>query len=121
MEEKFYVFVYGTLRKGFRNHYLLSSSKFIGYGMTKDKYSLYADGIPYVVKIPNTQIKGEVYEVDKNTLDVLDDLEGHPDFYRRELVDVIVNRKTIQAWIYFYPYPEGKLIESGDFKNYKEV
>ena len=121
MGEKIYVFVYGTLRKGFGNHYLLRDSKFIGYGITKEKYSLYVDGIPYVVKIPNTQIKGEVYEVDKHTLDELDELEGHPDFYRRELIDVIVNGKTIKAWIYFFPYPKGELIKSGDFKNWEEV
>ena len=115
--EKIYVFVYGTLRRGFENHYLLKNSKFIGYGITKEKYSLYVDSIPYVVKIPYCQIKGEVYEVDKNTLIALDELEGHPDFYRRELIDVIVNGKTIKAWIYFYPYPRGKLIKSGDYKD----
>ena len=117
MGEKFYVFVYGTLRKGFGNHHLLKNSKFIGYATTKEKYSLYVDGIPYVVKIPTTQIKGEVYEVDRDTLNALDELEGHPNFYKRELIDVIVNGKTIKAWIYFYPYPRGKLIRSGDFKD----
>ena len=118
MAKKNYVFVYGTLRKGYWNHHILENSRFIGLAITKDKYSLFADGIPYVVKIPLTQIKGEVYEVDSDTLERLDALEGHPNFYKRELIDVILDGKTIKAWIYFYPYKKGKLIESGDFKDF---
>ena len=117
---KSYVFVYGSLRKGFGNHRLLENSKFLGYGKTKEKYSLYADGIPYVVKEPLTQIKGEIYQVDDETLHRLDQLEGHPEFYKRELIDVITeDGKTIKAWIYFYPYKKGNLIKSGDYKDYR--
>jgi gamma-glutamylcyclotransferase (GGCT)/AIG2-like uncharacterized protein YtfP len=111
-----YIFVYGTLRRGFWNHHLLKDSEFIGEGITKEKYSLYADEIPYVVKEPLTQIKGELYIVDDETLERLDLLEGHPSFYTRELVDVIVDNKIYKAWIYFYPAPEGELIKSGDYK-----
>ena len=121
MNKKIYVFVYGTLRKGYWNHRLLENSKFIGEAITKEKYSLYANGIPYVVKTPKTQIKGEVYEVDIETLKRLDQLEGHPDFYYREKTDILINGKPIKAWIYFYPYQKGKIIPSGDYKDYKEV
>ncbi|MDQ7056677.1 MAG: gamma-glutamylcyclotransferase family protein [Persephonella sp.] len=115
---KNFVFVYGTLRKGFWNHSFLGNSRFLGYGKTKEKYSLYADSIPYVVKEPLTQIKGEIYEVDDETLQRLDELEGHPSFYKRELVDVITeDGKLIKAWIYFYPYKNGHLIQSGDYKD----
>ncbi len=116
-----YIFVYGTLRKGHRNHRLLENSEFVGYAITKDKYSLFVDGIPYVVKIPVSKIKGEVYRIDKHTLEKLDRLEGHPDFYKRERIDVVINDRIIKAWIYFYPYPKGKLIESGDFEDCGEV
>lgn len=120
MENETYVFVYGTLRKGFGNHFLLKNSKFIGEAITKEKYSLYASGIPYVVKVPKTHIKGEVYKVDSETLKSLDQLEGHPNFYKREEIDVLVNNSPIKAWIYFYPYPKGEFIPSGDYKDYRE-
>ncbi|RUM61568.1 MAG: gamma-glutamylcyclotransferase [Persephonella sp.] len=120
MAGKHYIFVYGTLRKGFGNHYLLENAKFIGEGFTKEKYSLYATGIPYVVKKPLTKIKGELYEVDNLTLEEIDYLEGHPHFYERELIDVIVNNKIYKAWIYFYPEPRGHLIKSGDYKDYED-
>ena len=119
--EKIYVFVYGTLRKGYWNHSLLENSKFLGKAITKEKYSLFADGIPYVVKIPKTQIIGELYEVDKETLERLDRLEGHPDFYKREEIEVLLDEKPMKAWIYFYPHPKGKFIKSGDYTDYKEV
>ena len=121
MGKKFYVFVYGTLRKGYWNHRLLENSKFLGEARTKEKYSLYADGIPYVVKIPRTHIKGEVYEVDEETLRRLDQLEEHPDVYYREEIEVLLNGKPIKAWIYFYPYPEGEFIPSGDYKDYGKI
>lgn len=42
------VFVYGTLRKGQRNHYLLDRSKFLGMAKTKKRYALYGDGVPFL-------------------------------------------------------------------------
>lgn len=46
-----YVFVYGSLRKGFWNHEpYLKNSKFIGKGKTKEKYAMYVNIIPYVVE-----------------------------------------------------------------------
>ena len=118
MAKKHYVFVYGTLRKGFGNHHLLRNAKFIGEGLTKEKYSLYATSIPYVVKEPLIRIKGELYEVDDFILEELDYLEGHPHFYERELIDVVVNNKVYKAWMYFYPEPRGNLIKSGDYKDW---
>ena len=48
--------------------------------------------------------KGEVYEVDDTLLKILDDFEGHPDFYHRRLENVEDgNGKIIQCWTYFLP------------------
>jgi gamma-glutamylcyclotransferase (GGCT)/AIG2-like uncharacterized protein YtfP len=57
-------------------------------------------------------IAGEVYRVDSETLDALDVLEGHPDWYKREQV----NTPWKWAWLYFMPesYAESAPeIESG--------
>jgi len=111
------LFVYGTLKRGYTNHHYLSGSKFLGRATTKDKFALYSDGIPYLLKHPPvSRIKGELYEVDEETLKRVDVLEGHPHAYRREKIQVIIeNGDEVEAWAYFYPHTRGKLIRSGEF------
>ena len=113
-----HVFVYGTLKYGLHNHYLLGDSKFIANAKTKERYSLYANGIPYVVKTESTSyISGEVYEIDNITLNQLDRLEGHPNWYvREEILVVLDNNNDLKVWIYFYPNKIGNLIENGIFE-----
>ncbi len=111
-------FVYGTLKKGFHNHHYITESEFIGSGFTAEKYAMYVDGIPYVVKDePVARIQGEVYSVDNDILVILDQLERHPDWYCREEVEIILNDGVdkIMAWLYFNPYPDGEIVESGIF------
>jgi gamma-glutamylcyclotransferase (GGCT)/AIG2-like uncharacterized protein YtfP len=116
-----YMFVYGSLRKKFWNHRTyLKNSNFIGNGETKEKYSMYAYIIPYVVETEKTShILGEVYEVDEETLKKIDNLEGHPICYKRKKVPIILESgEEIKAWLYFYPEPYGVLVESGNYEDY---
>ncbi|EMG36207.1 gamma-glutamylcyclotransferase family protein [Desulfocurvibacter africanus] len=112
-----YVFVYGTLRRSFQNHRLLSRSPCLGGAGTRERYALYVGEYPFVVRDqPVSPIIGEVYKVDPATLMVLDALEEHPQVYRREKVPVVLDDgREIEAWLYFYPRPGGRLIESGDY------
>ena len=107
------VFTYGTLKKGFHNHYLLEDSKFIGEAVTKNKYGLYPSvcgSFPFALKSKNDiEIIGEVYDVDNYTLARLDALEGYPVLYLKEEIEVVLNDKIIKALIYFK-----------NEKNYKE-
>lgn len=114
---KHVVFVYGTLRAGQWNHYLLDGSKYIGMARTKNRYALYGDGIPFLSRTKAiSQVTGEVYSVNDATLSRLDELEGHPDAYKREQAEVVLdNGRELTAWIYFYDTVRGDLIESGDF------
>jgi gamma-glutamylaminecyclotransferase len=111
------IFVYGTLREGQWNHHLLDSSKFLGMAKTKMRYALYGSGVPFLSRADSvSHVKGEVYAVDDATLRRLDQLEGHPDAYKREQAEVVLQDGTeLIAWIYFYDTAEGNLIESGDF------
>ena len=122
------VFVYGTLKKGGGNNAFLQNSKYLGTGWSHDKYRLFTDGsLPYVDKVENNYIKGEVYEVDEWTFMCLDNLEGHPHFYKREEVwiEVPVNEddmKDYLCWMYFineHPYSNNKLVilPEGEWKN----
>lgn len=112
----YFVFVYGTLRKKLAWHHLLKNSKFIGNAITKEKYTLYADTIPYLIEEEKTiEVIGELYEVNESTLAVLDHLEGHPNWYCRKQAKVLIGEKEVTAWIYFFPKAVGQLISSGDF------
>jgi len=111
------IFVYGTLRENQWNHYLLATSKYIGNAKTKLRYALYGSGVPFLSRTRAISIvTGEAYAVDAATLQRLDELEGHPDAYKRESAEVVLQDGTeLSAWIYFYDVAEGDLIESGDF------
>ncbi len=118
-EKKSYVFVYGTLRKGSSNHGLLRSARFMGQGKTVRPYALYLGEYPFVYKDESRcRITGEVYAVDSATLLLLDELEEHPEVYRREPAEVILDSgERLTCWLYFYPRQEGELHPSGDFFN----
>jgi len=111
------LFVYGTLRRGCRNHHLLRGAAYVGTAKTKGRFALYSTGIPYVVRgEPVCQIVGEVYQVDAGLLADLDAHEGHPHWYRRELVDVVLDGGgDLRAWLYFFDTPRGQLVPGGDF------
>lgn len=100
-----YVFVYGTLKKGYGNHSLLQTSKFIGEGVTTwCWYEMYDGSFPYVVfhgNGLNNAIKGEVYEVNDNTLRTLDHLEGVDyNHYIRHYTKVDVGSKSYDCVMY---------------------
>jgi len=111
------VFVYGTLKRNFGNHYIMKEAggKFKRNAMTLDNlYIMGGGGIPYVNKSNKDagKIKGELYKV-KNFAP-LDELEGHPTFYKRELVEVVKeNGEIIKAWMYIYT---GKIEPRLDWK-----
>ncbi|WP_101759902.1 gamma-glutamylcyclotransferase [Oceanicoccus sp. KOV_DT_Chl] len=93
------VFVYGSLKQGGHNHYFLSQSSFIGRCRTEPAYELFTLGsFPCVVSGGTTSVQGEVYEVDNSTLEKLDELEGHPDWYQREQITTVYGA----AYLYLY-------------------
>lgn len=112
------VFVYGTLKRGGWNHGLLKSAEYLGTGHTVDSMAMGGtESVPFVTTSPESYpIFGELYRVDEPTLQSLDRLEGHPDFYRRIPVSVrgIDPEQLTMAWIYVVekirnsaPFPHG--------------
>ena len=118
MKRKHLVFVYGTLRRSRGNHQLLEDAHFYGIGKTKQEYAMYlVGGFPYVISTePRHPIVGELYAVDDDTLKNLDKLEGHPIYYARSEVVVIVDDVEYTAWMYFRD-PKGTLLPSGDYND----
>lgn len=91
------VMVYGSLKAGRGNHYLLEGSKYLGPAKTSPIFTMVSYGsFPAVLADGDTAITGEIYEVDDNTLRALDRLEGHPDWYRR--CEVVTD--VAKAWMY---------------------
>ena len=112
------LFVYGTLKKNFSNHHLLRTAEFCGKGRTQQKYAMYVDGIPYVVRNQQTSfIYGELYLIDACQLERIDRLEGHPEWYCREQVQIIHDqRKIVTAWMYLFPDRIGTLNPTGRYQ-----
>lgn len=88
-----HMFVYGTLKKGFFNHYILSDiSKafYCGEFLTKTaQYVMYDYGaFPIVskVEIKGNILKGELYIVTPDIIRRMDKLEGHPWWYKRSRI-----------------------------------
>jgi gamma-glutamylaminecyclotransferase len=79
------VFVYGTLRSGYSNHYrCLRTATFVGQATTSERYTMIDVGFP-VLLTPGQghPVHGEVYEVDADTVERLDMLEGKGRMYDR--------------------------------------
>lgn len=97
------VFCYGTLKKGGRFHHLLKSrkAKFVDFAQIKG--TMYNLGeFPAIVLMGHNDIHGELYEIDADTLQELDHLEGYPNFYDRQ----VVATSRGDAWVYFHQYDE---------------
>jgi len=116
------MFVYGTLRSGFSNNRYMNDSRKVGLAKTVDRFTLTSSGIPFVSHEPLHRVVGEVYEVPNSSVPYIDQLEGHPRWYKREevLVEITEGEKAGQkckAWLYFNDSSASgcPVIESGDF------
>jgi gamma-glutamylaminecyclotransferase len=105
------VFVYGTLKSGFWNHYLLEGCEFFGGAGTVPTYKMIENkmienGFPVIMPDPEGKpIAGEIYTVDDETLARLDQLEREGSSYDRKLIDVTLplasgERLPTKAFIY---------------------
>jgi gamma-glutamylcyclotransferase (GGCT)/AIG2-like uncharacterized protein YtfP len=112
------VFVYGSLKRGFRNHRLLAGSRLVGSGLTEPRYRLINLG-PYPALIEASwlptadeplSITGELYRIDGPTLAELDRLEDEGAMYRRIVAPITTLEggacdqriSTVEAWTYLW-------------------
>lgn len=102
------VFVYGTLKAGYRNNYILQTSRLLAKGCTVAKCRMYDAGFPVLrprTAKPadhNAPVWGEVYLVsDPNVMASLDRLEGEGRMYhRRTKLIRLENGKVVRAQTY---------------------
>ena len=128
------LFVYGSLRSGFRSTAYEYISRFFTFvGDAKVKGKLYDLG-EYPAAIPvadNSFIVGELYTITKEqefswAIGQLDDYEGvnveadEVKLYERKITDVYIGNEVVQAWVYWYNGDvTGKpVVASGDILEY---
>jgi len=94
------LFVYGTLKKGHRNHRVLGpDARFVGTGTVLNMVMHKGPGFPYAVFKDGSSIRGEVYELPN--LDQCDRLEGYPHHYERwEVMTHLDDNSAAFAWVY---------------------
>lgn len=134
--EVFQLFVYGSLRSGFRSPaYEYISRYFDLVAEAKVKGKLYDLG-DYPAAKPTEENKfiiGELYKIRSENefawaIGQLDDYEGvHVGFdetqlYRRDITEVYVGDTITKAWIYWYhgDLNDKPVIESGDVLQYMD-
>lgn len=104
-----YFFVYGTLKSGFGNNRLLTTSRFVGHATSvHSSYKMSCVGFPYLFKSGHNLVRGEVYEVtDEVAKRRIDGLEGYPTHYTREVHPFLLDRGgVVDAWVYLNPNPD---------------
>jgi gamma-glutamylaminecyclotransferase len=119
------VLVYGTLMKDNPNNHVIvgrkgSDAVLLGEAYTLQKFFMSGGGFPRVsrkvlrdfpasVKASDycSQVSGELWRVNDESLTNCDRLEGHPTFYRREQVPVVMktSRARHLAWMYIITEP----------------
>ena len=100
-----FLFVYGSLKKGFDNHKLLDKyAKRVGKASTVGKFAMYEDSFgnyPYLIKEPITKVIGELYKIKrKELLDRIDEFEGAPEYYQRKKIKVKTHKGVNLAFVY---------------------
>ena len=99
------IFVYGTLKRGdlIRGMHLFDPTKteYIGKAVTTDSMFNMVDlgSFPGVILNGEYNVTGEVYDVDDETLESLDAIEGYPEFYNK----VPTETSQGKAMMYFLP------------------
>ncbi len=125
-----YIFIYGSLKKGFDNHDILKDAKYVSKAETIRSFAMFEEtsgNYPYLLKEKNkgySKIKGELYKVyRKDILKDIDYFEGAPDYYKRERIKIKTRKKVKIAETYFFtkdiiPFDQDPISEWTKDNNY---
>src|SRR5215467_3150516 len=119
------LFVYGTLKRGEKNHrqLVVHQVRFLGEGRIRGRL-FRIKGASYPGAAPTASrryVRGELYELTRpdKALKKLDKFEGTDEgLFVRKLADVWIAGRKMKAWTYFYPGRSDKAapIPSGSFR-----
>jgi gamma-glutamylcyclotransferase (GGCT)/AIG2-like uncharacterized protein YtfP len=109
------LFVYGTLKRGHRNHRHLAGQEYVGPACTVARYRLFDCGAyPGLVDAPvgGMSIDGELWRVHVAALPDLDVFEDVPDTFERRVV--ALQDVAGPVFAYFYVRDVSKLGDCGN-------
>jgi gamma-glutamylaminecyclotransferase len=113
------VFVYGTSMSGEPNHQLMTGARFITEGKTQAEFDLVdLGGFPAMVRGGETCVDGEIYAVTAGGVRYMDEVEDHPDYFRRTSVKL---ENGPQVNCYLLPPDHGRpfpRITSGSWRHH---
>lgn len=113
MQNNKILFVYGTLKRNCRGNYMLQNASFLGSALTTTDYELYGGfTYPALIRAKNHgySVDGELYEVDQETMNLLDIYEGvESGLYKCEKIKLLsvendilpLNAVEIYSYIYY--------------------
>ena len=124
-----YLFVYGTLRRGFSNPYaqvLQQNATWIGKG-TFPGVLYQISWYPGAIYTPDSlsKVQGEIYELTQNADQIVQELDKYEDItaenseYIRDIIPVYTeDGRVIHCWTYLFNQPVNglQLIEDGYFR-----
>jgi gamma-glutamylcyclotransferase (GGCT)/AIG2-like uncharacterized protein YtfP len=99
------IFVYGTLKRGCRNHSVLEGAEFLGEARTEPGYclvncGLYPGLVRDLVDVEASEgVSGELYRVNSALLSELDRFEDVPHEYERAVIR-LSGETEAQAYLY---------------------
>ncbi|MFA6962365.1 MAG: gamma-glutamylcyclotransferase family protein [Opitutaceae bacterium] len=108
-----FLFVYGTLKRGCKNHAHIAGQTYQGEARSEPGYRLYdlGDYPGMVVDTSDTEgVTGELWSVDNAALARLDEFEGlNEGLYRRVAIKLLTTSAPITAHTYLYARDPGSL------------
>jgi gamma-glutamylcyclotransferase (GGCT)/AIG2-like uncharacterized protein YtfP len=111
-QNRYHVFVYGTLLSGEANHFFLSESDsmLINAEVWAEGYEMFDNNgwFPFAARARQAgeKIKGEIWAIDEKTLNDLDQLEGVSGGLYERIFD-----QNLQAYLYVKPEKNREAIE----------
>jgi gamma-glutamylcyclotransferase (GGCT)/AIG2-like uncharacterized protein YtfP len=115
------LFVYGTLMKGMRNESYLEKAQFIGEKATKPEYELLYNGSIPAARKGKDVLKGELYEVDDDTLarlNVLEEVDSR--LYEKHEIDLDGSKAAIYLGGNIFNFDTWEHVPDGDYRKLTE-
>lgn len=117
-----YLFVYGTLMQGMRNHQYLEKAKLLGRFQTKPEFELMYNGSIPAARAGSEPIWGELYEADDATLASLDVLEEvNAQLYEKKETEVDGKKASIYLGGNIFNFDTWEHVPNGDYKALAEA
>lgn len=100
------LFVYGTTMAGEANHEFLTGARSLGSAVTAPAYDLVdLGGFAAMLEGGDTAVTGELYALSPAHLRLFDELEDHPEYFRRSRI-VLEDGREVAA--YLLPESQGR-------------